>query len=289
MSNDERTAKGYNDKKEFICVCCGKTVLLTKFASAKTAKCEECKSSGAQPNQDILSNIQSTKSKSNKPVVMAGSTKVCKCTQCGEDTTVSKFMSESKVICNSCKGMTDDNISGELPHIKVDITKLDKSTLPNIEDYYVLPSVINNPRLRDVTCPACGKESMKILQINDSSADRGLVLAYQCTGCFTLVNISEQCRYICEPRKPGHMFNYRGEEIKSLLPAIRDTQLRNALEYLIKLAQDNNIEISGIDIPPYRKCDKQIPIGFDDCGQSHNLINTIDHAILVRGEDNDKM
>ena len=35
--------KGYKDTKTFICTGCGKEIVLTKFASQKTCKCDECK------------------------------------------------------------------------------------------------------------------------------------------------------------------------------------------------------------------------------------------------------
>lgn len=289
--SDERAVKGYDDKKEFICVCCGATVLLTKFASAKAAKCETCKKEGRQPNPEVLSKIQTGKdNKGHRPVTTSGDTKVCQCTQCGVDVTVTKFAAPSKVVCEGCKGISgaiSDGDNNTIKPLKIDLGKLDRTTLPALDEYYVIPSIINNKRLREVKCPACGKEFMKIIKIVDSSPDRGLIIQYQCAGCYTLVSISEQCRYLCEPKKAGHMYNYRGDEITNCLPALKDTQMRNTIEYLLNMTKILDLHIEGVEWPEYVReyeipSEKDIPTGFNK-----EVVDAMSRLkILIGGGDN---
>ena len=46
--------KGYKDTKEFTCTGCGKKIILTKFASQKTCKCDECKANNVPINPQIV-------------------------------------------------------------------------------------------------------------------------------------------------------------------------------------------------------------------------------------------
>jgi hypothetical protein len=274
-----RSEKGYDDKKEFTCVCCGKKVMLTKFASAKTAKCDDCKRNNVQPNADILASI-GTVPKSKSGGAPTGDTKVCQCVKCGADVTVTKFASAAKVLCDECKVPGPRlNTDGNIQPIRIDLTKLNKDTLPALDEYYILPTIINNPRLREVKCQACGHEFMRILKILDGS-DRGMIISYQCPECFTLTTISEQCDHIMSPQKPGHFFNYRGEEIESTIPAVLDTRIKNIMEKLYTAIADAGIYIEGITSPMFtRPYQKLIPYGFNTEEQTEVYIKTIDNVV----------
>lgn len=251
---NERASKGYDDKKEFICVCCGKPVLLTKFASAKTAKCPECKSAGKQTNPNLIP-TQSPKPKTE----ISGNTKTLPCVQCGTMVEVSKFMSASKVLCDNCKGIRNEDAPMKL---RVDVSKVNTNTLPSIEDYNVLPSNIANPKLRNVPCPACGESHMRILNIMDYSSF-GLIIHYQCNRCKLLVNISEQCDYRCKTQKIGSLYDYSGHEIEDLMDSIASTRVYGTLKKLYTTIKEHNIEIEGIELPPYLYAeDKPVPVGF---------------------------
>lgn len=251
---NERANKGYDDKKEFTCVCCGKTVLLTKFASAKTAKCPECKSAGKNINPDLVPDVSPTK----KTETISGNTKILPCIKCGTLTEVSKFMSAAKVLCDSCKG------SGIMPSkIKVDISKLNKDTMPSIEDYNILPSNIANPRLRNVTCPACGTGHMRILDILDYSSF-GLIIHYQCNDCKLLLSVSEQCNFKCKTHKMGVMYDYSGHAVEDMMNSIQSTRIHGTISKLYGLVKEHNIPVEGIELPPYRyQEEKPVPIGFE--------------------------
>jgi len=257
---DDRAAKGYNDKKEFTCVCCGKVILLTKFASAKTARCDECKVAGKQPDPTIVTTVQTAPK--SKPQAAGGDTKVCQCTKCGVDVTVTKFAAPSKVVCDSCKGVQVHTDNGVVP-LRIDIGKLDRAALPSLDEYFILPSVIRNPRLRDVKCPGCGHEYMKIIKLLDGS-DRGLVIHYQCPTCFTLISLSEQCDHLLSPQKPSDVFNYRGDQIESCVPTLLDTRMRNSLEILIGIIKANGISVDGINVPECTYRSKKVPTGYND-------------------------
>lgn len=272
---NERASKGYDDKKEFTCVCCGKKVMLTKFASAKTAKCPECKSAGKQANPDLVP----VKTKTETEI--SGSTKTLPCTKCGAMIEVSKFMNAAKVLCDNCKG-SNDGISYKL---KVDVSKVNKDTMPAIEDYNVLPSSITNKRLRDVTCPACGEHHMRILNIIDYSSF-GLIIEYQCNHCKLLMNVSEQCKFRCKTRRMGCLYDYSGHEIEDLMDNITSTRLHGTLDKLYGVIKEHNIEIEGIELPPYLfEQDKPVPVGFTiprgdkDIKTIEDIINVLDKSI----------
>lgn len=249
---EERARKGYDDKKEFTCVACGKKIMLTKFASAKTAKCPECKSAGKQANPELVP-VKQPKAKSE----ISGNTKTLPCTKCGTLVEVSKFMSAAKVLCPDCKD------SGTMaPHLKIDVSKIDRSTMPAIEDYNVLPSNIANKKLRSVTCPACGEPHMRILNILDYSSF-GLIIHYQCDTCKLLVSVSEQCKFKCKTQKAGHMYDYSGHEIEDLMGALKSTRLHGTLDRLYSVIKEHNIPLEGIELPPYLyEEDKPVPVGF---------------------------
>lgn len=249
---NERASKGYDDKKEFTCVCCGKPVLLTKFASAKTAKCPECKSAGRQINPDL---VPTTTSRRKSEIT--GDTKTLPCIKCGTMVEVSKFMSAAKVLCDDCKG------DGAMPSkLKIDVSKINHDTMPSVEDYNVLPSNIANKKLRDVTCPACGEPHMRILNIMDYSVF-GLIIHYQCNKCKLLVSVSEQCKFKCKTQKIGHMYDYSGHDIDDLLDAITSTRLHGTLDKLYTIIKEHNIPLEGIEFPPYLYAEnKPVPVGF---------------------------
>ena len=46
-----------DNQKEFKCTACGKIIMATKFASAKTIKCDECKQKKVSSNPQIVSEI----------------------------------------------------------------------------------------------------------------------------------------------------------------------------------------------------------------------------------------
>lgn len=249
---NERASKGYDDKKEFTCVCCGKKVMLTKFASAKTAKCPECKSAGKQADPNLVP-VKQAKVKAE----ISGNTKTLPCTKCGTMVEVSKFMSAAKVLCENCK---DD---GAVPFkIKIDVSKVNRDTMPTIEDYNVLPSNIANRKLREVTCPACGHPHMRIINILDYSTF-GLVIEYQCNSCKLLMNVSEQCKFRCRTRKMGTLYDYSGHAIEDMLDGIVSTRLHGTLDKLYSTIKEHNIPLEGIEFPPYLlEQDKPVPVGF---------------------------
>ena len=193
-------SNGYNDKKEYTCICCGDKVLLTKFASALKAKCDSCKKSNASPNPDILAQIQSGNKSRTKPTKTVDNDpnipddmKKSVCIQCGTETLVTKFASHAKTLCDECKGSGQSRATSSSSSIKIDMSKMNYSKLPKIDEMYVIPSVIANHNLRDVKCPAChNKHPMKIVKIVDSDPQRGLVITYQCgdTSCMTVMTLS---------------------------------------------------------------------------------------------------
>lgn len=251
---NERANKGYDDKKEFTCVCCGKSVLLTKFASAKTAKCPECKASG----KSVDPNLVPTSTPKKAQAEVSGNTKTLPCVKCGAMTEVSKFMSAAKVLCSACKG------DGATPtmKLKVDISKVNMDTMPTIEDYNILPSNIANKKLRSVTCPACGEPHMRILNILDYSSF-GLVIHYQCSKCKLLVSVSEQCYFRCPTHKIGVMYDYSGHAIEDLIDSVEGSRLHSTVAKLYGLLKEHNIPVEGIELPPYRyEEDKPVPVGF---------------------------
>lgn len=257
--NQERGNKGYDDKKEFICTGCGKPVFATKFASAKTIKCDECKASGKQSDPNIVNNITPSKSRS---VPTGGETKELPCIHCGKITTVSKFMSANKVECEDCKGESTTNKSGIVnmnPHI--DLSKINRATMPSMEEYYIMPSIISNPRLRDVQCPACHTDHMKIIGIMDYS-EFGLIIHYQCTNCYDIISVSEQSNRLIQPYKPGVIYDYSGNAILDMVSPIQHTRMGTTIQKLMKLLEENNINVDGIELPAYKyKAERPVPIG----------------------------
>lgn len=277
---NERANKGYDDKKEFTCVCCGKTVLLTKFASAKTAKCPECKSAGKQINPDL---VPTSASKSTKSAI-SGNTKTLPCVKCGTMVEVSKFMSAVKVLCNDCKGSNNTTPT----QLKIDVSKINKDTMPTIEDYNILPSNIANKKLRSVTCPACGEPHMRILNILDYSSF-GLVIHYQCNNCKLLVSVSEQCNFRCPTHKMGTMYDYSGHAIEDLMDSIEGARIHSTIARLYGLLKEHNIPVEGIELPPYRyEEDKPVPIGFN-IPPADIWVKTVDNAIKLLVDVQSKM
>lgn len=254
---DERAKKGYDDKKEFTCVCCGKKVMLTKFASAKTAKCPECKESGKSVNPDLVPTSTSSK---KAPQQSSGNTKTLPCTKCGTMMEVSKFMSAAKVLCDNCKDTGDNYVPTN--KLKIDTSKVDMDTMPSLSEYTVLPSNIANRNLRDVTCPACGTNHMRIVNILDYSSF-GLIVHYQCNHCKLLVSVSEQCYFRCPTHKPGEIFDYSGHKIEDMINSIANTRIHGSIRKLYDIIKEHNIEIDGIELPPYKyEEERPVPVGF---------------------------
>ena len=271
---EERASKGYDDKKEFTCVCCGKPVLLTKFASAKTAKCPECKTSNAPINPDLVP----TSTPKRKQSEITGYTKTLPCVKCGTMVEVSKFMSAAKVLCDDCKG---ESGGIHIPmKLKIDTSKMDKDMIPTIDDYNILPSNIANRKLRKVTCPACGEEHMRIVNILDYSSF-GLIIHYQCNKCKLLLSVSEQCKFRCATHKMGVMYDYSGNAIQDMMNAITSTRVYNTISILYKMLEEHNIPIEGIELPPYLyEEDKPVPVGFE-IPPADVWVKTIDDVIKV--------
>lgn len=281
---NERASKGYDDKKEFTCVCCGKKIMLTKFASAKTAKCPECKSAGRQANPEFAP-VQTPKATKSQ---ISGDTKTLPCTRCGTMVEVSKFMSAAKVLCDDCKG----DGAGMVPRLKIDVSRINRDTMPAIEDYNVLPSNIANKKLRDVVCPACGEPHMRIINIMDYSIF-GLIIEYQCNKCKLLVNVSEQCKFKCKTRKMGYMYDYSGHAIEDMMDGIVSTRLHGTLDKLYGIIKEHNISLEGIEFPPYLfEQDKPVPVGFVipkgdmDIKAIEDTINMLDNSVR-NGDDVD--
>lgn len=247
--------KGYKDKKEFICTGCGCTEMATKFASQKTFLCKKCKENGVQVNPKYVEmalqkNPPKVRTKSD-----SGPTKIRPCIKCGEQTEVSKFMSDQKVLCNKCKGVEQKSARVK---ISVDKSKLKYVKIAPIEDYEMNSGVIANKRLREVKCPACGHEYMKPLSVIDWS-QFGLVISYQCQNCYTTIELSEQQKRPLKIHSPSKRFDYTGTEIKDLGISMRqNSRMANALCILIDRCEKNNIDIEGIfeefseSLPPYR-------------------------------------
>ena len=248
--------KGYNDTKEFICTGCGKTIILTKFASQKTCKCDECKANNVPVNPDIVAEaLKKNPPKQRKLVNAGGATKVCQCINCGKDVEVSKFMSASKVLCNECKGVS---VSSDIPSMKIDKSKLGAVNIAPLEEYEVNGGVIANKRLREVVCPKCGHEYMKPLSVIDWS-QYGLLISYQCPECYLTMTISEQTKYKMKIYNPGKRFDYTGQQIRDLGVAYKDqSRLFNALTTIIQWCDSHNINIDEIFkeisdvLPPYK-------------------------------------
>lgn len=269
-----------SEMKQAKCVACGKDIMITKFGSLKTCKCEECKESNTPTNPQILSEMEVSTKKASPSAPSTGNTKPAKCCVCGEDFMVQKFASLSTAKCDKCKGVKScDGGSYSSSGIVIDTSKVNYDMVTqNLEGYYIIPASIKNPKLRRVKCPACGHEYMKIVKLLDYSLS-GIVATYQCSECFLICSVSEQCNHLMLPSAEHVMFNYRGEEIHELIPSLKDNKSKNIIDYLLKIISDNNIEITGIDTPRYiRNVDKPVSTGFNTTQEME--------AILVEESDN---
>lgn len=250
-----------SDMKEFICTGCEDVIMLTKFASQKTCRCQKCKDNDVPVNPDIVAKVLAKNPPKEKKQVSTGNTKDRPCTKCGETTTVSKFMADDKVVCPKCKG--DNTSKVEKREFTVDRSKVDLSKLPPIEDYEINQAVISNPRLRQVKCPSCGHEFMKPLMIVDWS-QFGLIISYQCPDCYTTITLSEQCNRLLRAHGPADRFDYSGNKIETLgMSASESTRLGNSIKVLTDKLREHNITIDGIELPPYQTInEKPVPVGF---------------------------
>lgn len=261
----------YNATKLLKCICCGTNGEATKFASASKYRCPDCKAINALPDEKILENIlaevnskkSEVKQVAEDPNVPEGK-KASKCIDCGKDIYIGKFASHKTALCDECKGANGETVEREYgASLKIDLSKIDLDMLPRLDDMYVSPLIIGNPKLRSVDCPACGK-TMKIVKIMDSSPTRGLVIMYQChdKNCLLIVSVSEQSQTLLSPVPQQTLFNYRGEEITGFTDSITDNKQKNLIEYMVQLLKDHGIEIPGnIDYTPIVK--KTYPIGFN--------------------------
>ena len=261
--------KGYKDTKEFICTACGKKIVLTKFASQKTCKCDECKANNAPINPDIVAEALKANPPKERKKSDGGETKILPCVECGEMTEVSKFMSAQKVLCDKCKGTSPKSISGSSARLQVDKSKFKLINIAPIEEYEMNGGIIANKKLREVVCPACDHKYMKPLTIVDWS-QFGLIVNYQCPECYLMMTISEQCRRMLKMYKPSERFDYTGRQVTELgLNYKESSRLANALCILIETCKKNNINIDDVlnefsaTLPPYKfENDKPVPRGF---------------------------
>lgn len=281
----DKVDKGYGDKKLFICTGCGKEIMLTKFASQKTCKCDDCKANNVPVNQDIVAKAMEKnppKERKKSGTESGGTTKIRPCIKCGKDTEVSKFMSDQKVICNACKGVGGSpEPRGLAPRIKVDMNKLDKSKVIPVEEYEVNEVCIKNKRLRSVECPACGHEYMKPIMVIDWS-QFGLIINYQCPKCFLTALISEQTEKIIKLHTSGIRYDYTGHRIEQLgMSGVEQSRYVNIIRKLIKQLDENNIKIDDDEIVPYRwHNEKPVPVGYS-VPKSDRLLKAIDDVIKM--------
>lgn len=258
--------KGYKDTKEFTCVGCGKKIILTKFASQKTCKCEDCKNNNVPINPDIVAEALKVNPPRERKKSSGGDTKILPCIKCGKMVEVTKFASAAKVLCDECKGGTTGSSGGR---IKVDKSKLGDVKIAPLEEYDMSTGVIANERLRKVSCPACGHNYMKPLMVVDWS-QFGLIIDYQCQMCYCKVTISEQCHQPMRIYNPGKRFDYTGRQIRELgMSWAESSRLGNALKILIDVCDAHNINIDevfdGIEYekPPYKwHNEKPVPTGY---------------------------
>lgn len=268
--------KGYGDKRIFTCVCCGAEVELTKFASAKTAKCQKCKESGAPIDQTIVERVMAKIKPKKEPT---GETKQCACIKCGKMVTVTKFASAAKVICNECKGIDapDEATKKQVQCVTSVKVNLSKSKMPPITEYNVLPTLIANRRLREVKCPACGHEYMKIIRILDWSTF-GLVVTYQCEECLCGITLSEQAQSMSKPLSPSTSVDYSMDEINCRISALESGRLKNSLRTMVDLCKEHGIELPKVELPYTHVEDKPVPVGFILDKNDRN-IKIVDDAI----------
>ena len=276
--------------KERQCICCGIMVTVSKFMSDKVVKCQDCKNNNKEINKDILNNIQAPTKKSTPSNTGGGDTKILPCINCGIDVEVTKFASAAKVLCSNCKGEISPRASNKrndnemLPQIEIDISKIDRNVIPPPEQYNITPMLIANQALREVTCPACGYDSMKIIKVLDWSMF-GMTLSYQCPHCFLLMTLSEQSRRMVHYQEQGAFYDYTGEKIDGLLGTISHTRLSVATMQLITLLKENNIPIEGIELPPYQFDQvRPVPIGFQ-IPKGDREIKLIEDVIKILNEN----
>lgn len=284
MANEQdRNNKGYADKKAFICTACGKEIMLTKFASQKTCKCDDCKEKNIPVNPDIVARALSKnppKERKGADTQSGGTTKIRPCIKCGKETEVSKFMSDQKVMCDECKGVSSPKEpKGFAQRIPIDISRLDKSKILPIEEYEVNEVCIKNSRLRSVKCPACGHEYMKPIMVLDWS-QFGLIISYQCPDCYTTILLSEQTSRPIKQYSPGQRFDYTGHQIRELgVSGTTQSRYINIIRKLIKQLDENNIKIDDDEIVPFRwKNEKPVPIGYE-ISDNERLLESISHVI----------
>lgn len=259
--------KGYKDTKEFTCTGCRKKIILTKFASQKTCRCDDCKANDVPVNPDIVAEALKANPPKERKKSSGGATKILPCIKCGTMTEVSKFMSAQKVLCDNCKGTSSSNIGGA--KLQVDKSKLGQVRLAPMEEYEMNDGIIADRRLREVKCPKCGHEYMKPLSVIDWS-QFGLIVNYQCTECLLIMNISEQCRRPIKIYSPSRRFDYTGRQVKELGMNWRESsRISNALCVLIEACEKNNINVDEVfkefsdTVPPYRfENEKPVPRGF---------------------------
>lgn len=278
--------------KAYKCICCGKETMATKFASALKVKCEDCKAMNALPNEAILEEIKGEiDAKKRSKEISADNDapegkKKSVCTICGQDCYIGKFSSHKTAICDKCKGeghgnnrrRSNDDDDREFIPFKIDLSKIDTDGLPRLDDAYISPLIIANPRLRSMKCPSCGHE-MKIVKIMDSSPLNGLVIMYQCPDreCMMIMTISEQCKSLLSPVPQHVLYNYRGEEIHGFTDGLQDGKAKNTIEYLMKLLTDNGIEIPGnIDYKPILDKTYKNPHGLNQDLDEVNEVNKND-------------
>lgn len=266
--------KGYKDTKEFTCTGCGKTIVLTKFASQKTCKCDECKKNGVPTNPDIVAEALAKnppKERKKSSGASTSRTKICKCIDCGVDVEVSKFMSAEKVRCDKCKGEQHSRSISMNCDEDEDEQINTGSIVRTLNKHHPNTSVIANSRLRKVKCPACGYEHMKVIRILDGSRF-GLVISYQCPSCFIFATFSEQHRRMVYDYEIDGLvrFDYCGAKLESLcMKWLDSSRMANALSILIKTCRENNINIDDVvcnvedNVPPYASENvKPVPVGF---------------------------
>lgn len=254
------------------CISCGKDIEVTKFASPLKTKCDTCKDMKLEANQDIINEIM----QQNKPKQKSADSdapdgkKISQCIVCGEETLIGKFASHKKTLCDNCKGTNlDDDIISD---IDIDLSKISRRMSSEIS-MAITPSIIKNKNLRSIECPACHTKDMEIIKIVDSSPHWGLVIQYQCKndGCLALVSVSEQTRVRMKPSSSSKMFNYRGEQITSVLSATQDSRIRNSIEYLMALLNEHNIPIDGTKIPDMpENIEKTVEYGFINTKEDNN-------------------
>lgn len=253
------------------CVCCGVDVEVTKFASAQKVKCESCKTSGAEANSEILQSAkaeQNAKKEARHVDGVVGDKKKSTCTKCGAETWIGKFASHKTALCDDCKEQQPIQSTGGsgTKRATVNMDRVDESLLPSLDELYIIPVAIANPKLRHVCCPACGTPNMNITKILDSSPQRGLVIEYQCQNddCLVVMSLSEQALTRINPR-PGVTFNYRGEQINEMMSKLGDTKYKNLMVHMYNTLKENNIDI-GHNVEEYvnlYEIKKAIPTGLD--------------------------